>query len=49
RYRSAIDTEPTWAADGRGIIFTSDRGGKPQIYRVDLDTLLTDRLTFYGD
>ena len=30
----AIDTEPTWAPDGKTIYFTSDRAGGPQIYRV---------------
>ena len=29
----AIDTEPSWAPDG-SIYFNSDRGGKPQIYRM---------------
>jgi TolB protein len=28
----AIDTEPTWSADGQTLYFTSDRGGGPQIY-----------------
>ena len=31
---SAIDTEATWSPDGGSIVFTSDRGGSPQIYRV---------------
>jgi TolB protein len=30
----AIDTEATWAPDGRTIYFTSDRAGGPQVYRV---------------
>ncbi len=29
-----IDTEPTWSADGASLYFTSDRGGRPQIYRM---------------
>ena len=29
----AIDTEPTWARDGRTLYFTSDRSGGPQIYK----------------
>ncbi len=45
----AIDTEPSWTADGKGLIFTSDRGGKPQIYRLDLATNFIERLTFQGD
>ena len=30
----AIDTEPAWSPDGSSIVFTSDRAGKPQIYRM---------------
>ncbi len=44
----AIDTEPSWTEDGRSLVFTSDRGGKPQIYRVELATGLVERLTFEG-
>ena len=49
RWPTAIDTEPSWTADGDGLIFTSDRSGKPQIYRIGLDKLLEERLTFEGD
>ena len=28
-----INTEPFWGKDGSTIYFTSDRGGKPQIYK----------------
>ena len=42
----AIDTEPTWMPDGQSLLFTSDRGGRPQIYRYDFVTGLTDRVTF---
>jgi len=34
---AAIDTEATWAPDGRSIYFTSDRAGGPQVYRVGTD------------
>jgi TolB protein len=44
----AIDTEPTWMPDGRSLMFTSDRGGRPQIYRYDLRTGTTERVTFEG-
>jgi TolB protein len=35
--------------DGRSFLFTSDRGGRPQIYRYDLRSGLTERVTFEGD
>ena len=44
----AIDTEPAWAPDG-SLIFTSDRGGSPQLYRLDRDGGDVKRLTFQGD
>ena len=44
----AIDTEPSWTEDGRHLIFTSDRGGRPQIYKVELSSNFVDRLTFEG-
>jgi TolB protein len=34
---SAIDTEPQFSADGKSIFFTSDRGGSPQIYKMNSD------------
>jgi TolB protein len=45
----AIDTEPSWEPDGTGIIFTSDRGGNPQIYRLDVDSKEVERVTFEGE
>jgi TolB protein len=44
-----IDTEPSWRADGEAIVFTSNRGGKPQIYQMLLADLSIERLTFEGD
>lgn len=44
----AIDTEPAWAPDG-SLFFTSDRGGSPQLYRLDRDRSDLKRLTFEGD
>ena len=45
----AIDTEPSWAPDGRSLYFTSDRAGKPQVYRVVLASgEKPKRLTFEG-
>jgi TolB protein len=45
---AAIDTEPAWTPDGRSIIFTSDRGGSPQLYRVPVQGGKAERLTFEG-
>jgi len=44
----AIDTEPTWMPDGKSLLFTSDRGGRPQIYRYHMNSGLTERVTFEG-
>ena len=45
----AIDTEPCWAPDGRSLYFTSDRAGRPQIYRIMLAAgERPKRITFEG-
>jgi len=43
----AIDTEPAWAPDG-SLLFTSDRSGSPQVYRLDAHGRDPVRLTFKG-
>jgi len=43
----SIDTEPAWLPDGN-LAFTSDRGGKPQIYEVSPSGGEPTRLTFQG-
>ena len=43
-----IDTEPYFFPNGSGIIFTSDRGGSPQIYRSGLGGGSASRITFNG-
>ena len=45
---SAIDTEPNYSADGQWILFTSDRGGSPQIYRMPASGGQPQRMTFEG-
>ena len=32
-----IDTEPSWDPSGNFIYFSSERGGRPQIYLVDVN------------
>jgi TolB protein len=44
----AIDTESVWTPDGKTIIFTSDRGGRPQLYKVPSSGGQVQRLTFDG-
>ncbi|NBQ40895.1 MAG: Tol-Pal system protein TolB, partial [Alphaproteobacteria bacterium] len=45
---SAIDTEPTFSSDGKSIYFVSDRGGSPQIYKMDVNGANVERVTFNG-
>ena len=46
---SSIDTEPSWMPDGKSLLFTSDRSGGPQIYRVSVKGGKAKRLTFDGN
>ena len=42
----ALDTQPAWAADGRSIVFLSDRGNRWDLYRVRPEAgAPADRLT----
>jgi TolB protein len=43
----SINTEPAWLPDGN-IVFTSDRGGKPQIYEVSAAGGEPTRISFQG-
>ncbi|KAG1707640.1 Tol-Pal system protein TolB [Nymphon striatum] len=44
---SAIDTEPTWNGKS-SIVFTSNRGGSPQIYQIPASGGKAKRMTFEG-
>ncbi len=41
----ANESDPAWDADGRSIVFSSDRDSRGDLYRVALDTGATTRLT----
>ena len=44
-----IDTEPAWEADGQGLVFTSDRSGKPKLYRQGLRDPIARMLPIPGN
>jgi TolB protein len=44
----AIDTEPDWLNDDT-LVFTSDRGGRPQIYKQNINNGNTERLSYVGN
>jgi len=44
----SIDTEPTWSAVDNRLFFTSNRGGKPQIYSHNFSDNTVERVTFKG-
>ena len=46
----AADVEPSWTPDGQALIYTSEQAGnnRPQIYRVDLNSGFSERVTFEG-
>jgi TolB protein len=46
----AAEVEPSWTPDGQSLIYTSEQSGnnRPQIYRVDLNTNWSERVTFEG-
>jgi TolB protein len=43
----SIDTEPRWTPEGN-LVFTSDRGGKPQLYQVSANGGEPTRVSFQG-
>ncbi len=46
---SSIDTEAVFAPDGKSVFFVSDRGGNPQIYRLEIQSGAVQRITFSGN
>jgi TolB protein len=44
-----IDTEASFTPDGKSILFASDRGGTPQVYRLNLTTNAVERMTYEGN
>ncbi len=45
---NAIDTSPSFSPDGSKVVFTSDRGGQPQIYVMGADGSGQTRVSFGG-
>jgi TolB protein len=45
---SSIDTSPSYSPDGSQVVFTSDRGGQPQIYVMGADGSNQTRVSFGG-
>ena len=45
---NAIDTSPSYSPDGSQVVFTSDRGGRAQIYVMNADGSGQTRISF-GD
>jgi TolB protein len=44
----AIDTEPSWLSNTE-LVFTSSRSGKPQLYRVSINSGKAKRVTYEGN
>ena len=42
------DREPDFSADGRAVIFVSDRSGSDAVHRMDLESEMVTQLTFGG-
>lgn len=45
---NAIDTSPSYSPDGGQVVFTSDRGGQTQIYKMGADGSGQNRISFGG-
>ena len=42
------NTEPNWMPDGQTLVYTSDQGGRPQIYKVNINGGTPERITWEG-
>ena len=49
KWQRQDSTGAAWSPDGSHILFTSDRGGKPQLYRIPSLGGQPERVTFEGD
>jgi len=48
-YDASIDSSPCFSPNAREIVFTSDRGGSPQIYIMDSDGLNVRRISYQSN
>lgn len=39
------NTEPSWFPDSQNLAFTSDRAGRPQVYKVNINGGTPQRIT----
>lgn len=42
------NTEPSWMPDNQTLVYTSDQGGRPQLYKTDINGGAPQRLTWEG-
>jgi Tol biopolymer transport system component len=47
-YSPAADLDPVFSPDGKKVVFVSNRKGNTDLYRIDLQTGVEDRLTTHG-
>lgn len=47
-YTSSIEVSPSWSPHGTAFLFSSDKGGQPQIYMALRDGSDVQRISFYG-
>lgn len=46
--RVGTNTSPSFSVDGRALYIVSDRGGSPQIYKLNINSKHVERISFYG-